>query len=68
MVMAPDLYKPRKRWRPSIAAHLLANAGICPAILAADLGLSERFVIMVQRKLGLRKLTSPNEYRKPRTA
>ncbi len=66
-IHAPELYTPRKRRQPPrIAAMLLAHPGVCPAILAADLGITERFVIMVQRKLGIRKFTSPSSYRKPR--
>ncbi len=59
---------PRKRWKKwkEHDVYILANKGIDAALLAMDLGLSERFVVSRQRKLGLRKLTSPNEYRKPR--
>ena len=35
-------------------AYLRANRGVDPALLAADLGVSEWFVVRVQRKLGLR--------------
>lgn len=67
-VHAPELFTPRKRWPPpKIAAHLLANPDVCPAILAADLGYQESWIRMVQRKLRIRKLTSPSAYRKPRT-
>jgi hypothetical protein len=65
-VRAPELYTPRKRWlSPRVSQHLIAYPDICPAILAADLNITESFVRMVQRKLGLRKLTSPSSYRKP---
>jgi hypothetical protein len=66
IVHAPELFTPRKRWpSPRITAYLLANPDVCPAILAADLGHTESWIRMVQRKLGLRKLTSPSAYRKP---
>jgi hypothetical protein len=65
-VFAPELWTPRKRWpHPRIAEHLLANPDVCPSILAANLGYSESWIRMVQRKLGIRKLTSPSKYRKP---
>jgi hypothetical protein len=46
--------------------YLKAHVGIDPAILAFNCGITENFVKLRQRKLGLRKLTSPNAYRKPR--
>lgn len=57
-VRAPELFE-RK---PPISqtkhdAYLIANAGIDPAILAADLAITETFVRTRQRKLGLRKCT-----------
>lgn len=53
-VRAPELFEPKTR--PSKHdAFLRAHIGIDPAILASDLGVSERFVRQRQRKLGLRK-------------
>ena len=46
-----DKYHPWKRRD----AYFRATAGVDPAILAAELGVSERFVRTRQRKLGLRK-------------
>lgn len=46
--------------------YLRENQGIDAAILAFNLGLSERFVMYRLRKTGLRKLTSPSDYRKTR--
>jgi hypothetical protein len=37
--------------------HILDNKGICSALLAIDLHVTERFVISRQRKLGLRPFT-----------
>lgn len=33
--------------------------GVCPAAIAAELGIQERTVTMIQRKLGLRPCRSP---------
>ena len=57
-IRAPELYDTKRRcngFTPEREAILRAQAGIEPAILAMQLGLTERFVIMYQRKLGLRK-------------
>ena len=43
---------------PDRDAFLRANVGIDPAILAAELGLSTRFIYCYQRKLGIRACTS----------
>lgn len=56
-VHAPELYEPR--WKlpgrtPERDAYLRENHFVDPAILAADLGLHTRFVILYMRKLGLR--------------
>ena len=57
-VRAPDLVQPRRRW--SIHdAYLLAFPGASSASIAADLGVTERYVVMMQRRLGLRKI-KPN--------
>ncbi len=58
-VRAPELFIRRKRWpSPRFEVHLLANPSVCPAILAADLGSTEAFIRMCQRKMGLRKIAS----------
>jgi hypothetical protein len=55
-VFAPELFEPRRRYRnPAREAFLRQNVGIDPAVLAMTLGVTERFVRMLQRKLGLRK-------------
>jgi hypothetical protein len=57
-ICAPDLFQ-RKR-NPKLKEHdayILQNSGICPAILAADLDVTERFVVSRQRKLGVRPFT-----------
>jgi len=56
-VRAPELYTPV--WKchgrtPERDAYLRENYLVDPAILAADLGLTERFVIVYLRKIGLR--------------
>jgi hypothetical protein len=57
-IHAPDFYEPRKNWRTKKRDEFLReNVGIDPAILADGLGVSERFVISYQRKLGIRRLT-----------
>jgi len=54
-IHAPDFYEPRKKWRTKKRDEFLReNVGIDPAILADGLGVSERFVISYQRKLGVR--------------
>jgi hypothetical protein len=53
-----DLYQPKRK--VDVSKHdeyLRNNLGICPAILADNLGVTERFVISRQRKLGVRPLT-----------
>lgn len=65
-IHAPELWTPRKRWLASHEKHLRANPNIDAALLAVDLGVAEEYVRMMQRKLGLRKLTSPSKYRKLR--
>ena len=58
-VSAPDLY-PRKRadrYTKARDEFLQANREIDPAILADQWGVTERFIIGYQRKLGIRKLT-----------
>ena len=57
-IHCPDFYEPKKKWRTKKRDEFIReNVGIDPAILANGLGLSERFVISYQRKLGLRALT-----------
>jgi len=54
-VRAPDLFERRAPIQQTKHdAALRAAIGVDPAILAADLGVSERFVLRRQRKLGLR--------------
>jgi len=57
-VRAPELYTPV--WKchgrtPERDAYLRENHLIDPAILAADLGLTARFVVVYMRKIGLRQ-------------
>ncbi len=57
-IFAPDLFQRRRN--PKLKEHdayILQNRGICPAILAADLDVTERFVVSRQRKLGVRPFT-----------
>ena len=58
-IVAPEIYPRRRsnRYTPERDEFLLAHPGIDPAILADRLGLSERFVIGYQRKLGIRPLS-----------
>ena len=53
---APELYKPKHNWL--VERHqkaVLAARGVDPALVADELGITERTVRMIQRKLGLRK-------------
>jgi len=56
-IYAPELYPPRRQAGRTKErdAYLRANAGVCPAILAESLGLTEAFIIRYLIKLGLRK-------------
>lgn len=58
-VHAPDLFplKTRRKtgFTPERDAYLRAHPNVDPAILADALGLTEGFVVMYQRKLGIRK-------------
>lgn len=58
-ISAPDLFPERRRkvpgHTPERDAYLRAHVGVCTAILAEMLGLSEGFVIAYQRHLGIRK-------------
>ena len=58
-VYAPELYprKRNKRYTAQRDQFLRENKGVDPTLLAAHLGLSERFIIHYQRKLGVRPLT-----------
>jgi len=56
-VYAPEFYTPR--WHlpgrtPERDRYLRENHFVDPAILAADLGLHTRFIVLYMRKLGLR--------------
>jgi hypothetical protein len=58
-IHAPGLYpvrRPAGRTKER-DAYLRENAGVCPAVLAAEMKLSESFVIRYLIKLGLRKCT-----------
>ncbi len=59
-VIAPDLYirKRHSRYTPERDAFLRDNANVDPAMLADSMGVTERWIINYQRKLGIRKLTS----------
>ena len=57
-IFAPDLFQRRRnRKLKEHDAYILQNTGICPAILAEALDVTERFVIIHQRKLGVRHFT-----------
>ena len=52
-INAPDLFqRKRNRKLKEHDEYIRQNKGICPAILAANLDVTERFVIIRQRKLG----------------
>ena len=56
-VLAPDLFTPRFKVRGRTAerdAYLREFHFVDPAILAAELGLTARFIVVYMRKLGLR--------------
>jgi hypothetical protein len=58
MIYCPELYTPkRKVCVKRHDAYLRNNPGICSAILADALDVTERFVISRQRKLRLRPFT-----------
>lgn len=62
IVYAPDLWP--RRADPKQTRHDAAireACGVDPAIIAATLDISERFVRMRQRKLGLRKCRNPRD-------
>ncbi len=57
-VRAPELFEPKRWYRNRRRdAFLRKNAGVDPAILAAELRLTVGFVRMLQRKIGVRKCT-----------
>ena len=57
-INAPDLFqRKRNRKLKENDEYIRQNKGICPAILAANLDVTERFVIIRQRKLGVRPFT-----------
>ena len=54
-VYAPDLWQPKPT--PSVQKHgayIRANLGVDPHLIAMDLRISPRTVVLIQRKLGLR--------------
>ena len=65
-VYAPDLYPKRRRkmCTPERDKYLRDNATVDPALLANDLGITERAVISYQRRLGVRRMTGghPRKY------
>ena len=73
-VHAPDMLdyhrgrKPHPGFTPELKAYLIENQGVDPHILAEERGLTPRFIIICQRKLGLRTLTSPCMHRKKKSA
>lgn len=57
-ILTPDLYRKRSHLdNKKRDAYLREQAGIDPALLAHELGVSERFIIQRQRRLGVRKCT-----------
>jgi len=57
-VRAPELFARKgSRTQTKHDALLRERVGIDPAIIAAELGITERFIRIRQRKLGLRKCT-----------
>ena len=57
-VTAPELFTRKNTYRQTIHdAYIIANKGICSALIAIDLDVTERFIVTRQRKLGIRKLT-----------
>lgn len=60
-VRAPELIE-RKGWQVRrYEKAILERRGVCPAIIAHELGIRECTVTMVQRKLGLRKCRPSDE-------
>jgi hypothetical protein len=59
VLVIADGLAPRKRQRGSkrVDDYILAHRGICAALIALDLGVDESYVMMRQRKLGVRRLT-----------
>jgi hypothetical protein len=54
-VHAPELWEPRRNCRSiKREAYFRENRGVDAAILADDLGVTERYVVMYQRKLCVR--------------
>ena len=56
-VRAPELYESKPS--PLVRKHrnaILARVGIDPAIIANELNLKERTVLLIQRKVGVRKV------------
>jgi hypothetical protein len=55
-VQAPELWEPKRQYRnKKWDTHLRENQQAGPAFFADGLGVSEKFVRMYQRKLGVRK-------------
>jgi hypothetical protein len=61
IIVAPDLFplKRSRRYTRERDAFLRESKGVDSAILADALGLTERFVIIYQRKLGIRPFSIP---------
>jgi hypothetical protein len=58
-VIAPELFPERPHWLvQKYGPAIRERHGIDPVLIANDLGLSTQTVLMVQRKLRLRLLTS----------
>ena len=63
-IHAPDFYGPRRKWRTKKRDEFIReNVGIDTAILADGLGVSERFIISYQRKLGVRRFVEDADFR-----
>jgi hypothetical protein len=63
VVRAPELFEPNRPYlrNKKRNAYLRQNYGVDTAMLAADLGVTERFVRLLQRKLGLRRRTNQKD-------
>jgi hypothetical protein len=64
-IRAPDLIPLRPNWLVRRHERVVRSypSGIDPAIIADDLGLTTRTVIMIQMKLGLRRPRTHSDYR-----
>ena len=52
-----DVLTRRKYETPEIEAYVRANIGVCPSLLAVELGMHEQQVMAYQRRIGVRQLT-----------